>query len=101
MRSPRASTAPQRCEASEYGDPETGDGAVGAAGAVVRADAVLYPRGVVARPAPVQGVARYFHRRRSLFHAATQECPAPRVAPGGNPARRLGDPRRGQRYLEM
>src|SRR5207302_6738853 len=44
-----------------------------AAGAVARADAILHPRGLAARRAQAQGVARALHRRCPLLHAAPQE----------------------------
>src|SRR5215469_13983430 len=65
------------------------------AGPVVRADAVLYPRGLAPRRAPVQGMARPLYRRRFVFHAAAQERAAPRAGPRSDAARRSGDPRGG------
>src|SRR5262249_30524402 len=48
---------------------------------MVRVDAVLCPRGMAPRRTPVQGMAQPLYRRRSVFHAATQERAAPRTTP--------------------
>src|SRR5580704_19463519 len=70
------------------------DGAAdSAAGAVVRADAVLHPRGLAAGRAQAEGVARSLHGGCPLLYAAPQERHPSRVAPRADPDRRSGDPR--------